>query len=249
MNRQQIAHDLIIRMEQERDRLGLTQAQMAQKLEMSLSGYKKVISGETQKIDIYTLYLLHQLTGKWFIEWVESDAGNSSLARKYFMLSENQQKFIEGIVDFELSIARDKHPAKDFITVFVPTGNMEDGMIYDSSNFIKVDVSAYRQQFGANLHCGIQITSNHLHPVYHIGDILLICRKAIRDGDTGIFIKKDTQAAYIRKFHQTSPCILEPINNLGEPFYVDSYDLDDMNQWIKFGYVLTKMKMVKEITP
>ena len=96
---------------------------------------------------------------------------------------------------------------------------MTDGMIFDSYNVEKLDVSNYRKAFGDALHIGIRITSNHLHPVYNKGDILLISRNPIRDGDTGIFINAQNKRAYIRKLHQKTPCELTPINNYGETFY------------------------------
>ena len=47
-----------------------TQAEMAKKLELSLSGYKKMISGETTKIDTYTAFLMYDLYGKWLFEMI-----------------------------------------------------------------------------------------------------------------------------------------------------------------------------------
>ena len=128
-------------------------------------------------------------------------------------------------------------------SAMLPVGmNMADGMIFDSYNVEKLDVSNYRKAFGDALHIGIRVTSNHMHPVYNKGDILLISRNPIRDGDTGIFINAQTKRAYIRKFHQTNPCELTPLNNYGETFYVDSDNVDDMSKWIKFGYVLCKVR-------
>ena len=185
MNRLEIANNISTNIERERIKLGMSQAQFAKALDMSLSTYKRIANGESSRIDIYTAYL---------------------------------------------------------ISVLIPTGNMTDGMILDSYNVEKLDVSNYRKAFGDALHIGIRITSNHLHPVYNKGDILLISRNPIRDGDTGIFINAQTKRAYIRKLHQTNPCELTPINNYGETFYVDSDNVDDMSKWIKFGHVLCKVR-------
>ncbi|MBR1391699.1 MAG: DNA-binding protein [Lachnospiraceae bacterium] len=242
MTKKQLFENFIVNMERERIRLGLTQVQMAQKLDMSPSAYKKKLSGETQSIDLYTAYLLYHLSGKWCYELIDEPISGSSVLPKYFSLPDAQKQFIEGLVDFELSIAKEQQQGNDMISVFVPTGNMVDGMVYDSAHFIKADVSSYRAQFGENLHCGIKITSNHLYPVYHKGDILLICRKPPRDGDTGIFLNKESGTVYIRKFFQADPCILEPINEYGECFTLDFSDQAILDKWIKFGYVLTKIR-------
>ncbi|MGI6013787.1 MAG: helix-turn-helix domain-containing protein [Oscillospiraceae bacterium] len=242
VTRQDIVRNFTLNIEKERINLGLTQAQMAEKLQLSLSGYKKMISGETSRIDLYTAHLMYKLTGKLIFELLNDWGEELEIMRQFYRLTPSQYHFVKSIIDFETAFLGENENPDDYISVLVLTGNMEDGMIYDSSNIIKVNAAPYRKRFGSDLHCGIKITSNHLHPVYHLGDILLICRKPIRDGDTGIFINKETGRVYVRKFHQTDPCVLEPINGYGEAFTVNSYDEEDMNKWIKFGYVLTKMR-------
>lgn len=134
------------------------------------------------------------------------------------------------------------HESVNLMAPIIRIQPLTDGMILDSYNVEKLDVSNYRKAFGDALHIGIRITSNHLHPVYNKGDILLISRNPIRDGDTGIFINAQNKRAYIRKLHQKNPCELTPINNYGETFYVDSDNVDDMSKWIKFGHVLCKVR-------
>lgn len=68
MTRQELAGNFVNFVEQERIKLNLTQAEMAQKLELSVSGYKKMVAGETTRIDLYTVKLLHDLTGSWIFE-------------------------------------------------------------------------------------------------------------------------------------------------------------------------------------
>lgn len=243
MTKQEILRNFADNVEEERHKLGLTQAQMAKKLEMSTSGYKKMISGETSRIDIYVLYLMYNLTGRLFFEMINMPVAEESLIRELKGLTFKQIEFVQSIVNFErLFLADHADDAKDWINVIVPTGNMEDGMIWDSFNYEKVNVASYRKKFGNSISCGIKVTSNHLHPVYHMGDILLVCQKPIRDGDTGIFINRKEGRVYIRKLSGTHPCILEPINGFGKNIIIDSLDESEMNNWIKFGYVLTKMR-------
>ncbi len=242
MTKQEVIENFILNVEKERLNLKLTQAQMARKLDMSLSGYKKMILGVTSKIDLYTVYLLHNLTGKWIFELIGDFDKDSGLAMKLKELSDYHKEFIEGISDFELAFARSHSDEKDYITVFVPTGNMEDGMIYDSTHFFKVNASSYRKKFGNDLCCGIQVTSDHLNPVYSLGDILLICRKPVREGDTGIFLNKETGIVYIRRLKPAASWTLEPINGYGEPIIINGTNENDVKKWFRFGYVLTKMR-------
>lgn len=242
MTKQELAKNFSLNVEKERVRLGLTQAEMAKKLEMSLSGYKKMISGETTKIDAYAAYLMYGICGKWLFELIGYSIYESDTLTKMKCLTESQLKFISAIINIEYDFLTHQDTPDEYISVITLTGNMQDGMIYDSGNVTKVNAALYRKRFGEDLHFGIKITSSHLHPVYNKGDIILISQNPIRDGDTGVFINKDDGRVYIRKFHQAEPCLLEPINGFGKPFYVNNSNPLEMEKWVKVGYVLCKMK-------
>lgn len=232
-------------LERERFELNMTQADFAKKIDMSLSAYKRFINGETHHMDLYNMFKLYELTGKMPHDYVNplKDSRFLKIVSKMENLSFRQLMYVNAVVEFENYFRiENEGNIEDYITVFIPTGNFEDGMIYDSSNTIKVNVSEYRKRFGDRIHYGVKITSNHLHPVYNMNDILLISKEPIRDGDIGLFLEKSTGKFYIRKFRQTQPCILEPINEYGIPITVDSYDLNDLSKWIKFGKVLSKMR-------
>lgn len=244
MTNRDIAEIFVKNIEKERVQLGMTQTQMAEKLGLSVSGYKKIVAGETAKIDINIALRMYELTGKLLFELCGLQSFDLSFFRKYLKLSHSQKAFVEGITDFELDFQTKFPDAEEYLSVLVPTGNVEDGMTFDSCHIEKVNAAPYFRRFGENLHCGLKITSNHLHPVYHIGDILLICRKPPRDGDTGIFVNKENGCAYIRKFRQGNPCLMEPINGYGVPFRIDIFSEKQMSKWIKYGYVLTKMREI-----
>lgn len=245
MTQLEIANNFIENLERERTAMGLTQSQMAKELEMSISRYKKLIAGETAKIDLYTAYQVHKFTGKWLFELCgcnASDLMQTVSKLKYLMPS--QLRFISGIIDLELAFLGHTSPEgeADYVNLLTPTGNLEDGMIWDSMNVEKLNIAPYRRLFGTSLQCAMKVTSNHLRPVYHAGDILLLSQTAPRDGDTGIFINKKEGHAYIRKFYQTNPCTLEPLNGYGLTFTINNLDSDDKNEWVNFAHVLTKIR-------
>lgn len=242
MTRFEMNREFADNLEKERIALNLTQKQMADKLEMSLSAYKRLITCNTDKIDLYVIYKLYRLTGKLAYEFTSISDSHLELKKKITNLTLSQLAYIDALVDFEKSFSDIDMRADNYLTVYIPTGNMEDGMIYDSAAVEKVYLPDYRARYGDQISCGIRITSNHLHPVYNKGDILLIARKSIRDGDTGIFINHSNGRAYIRKFYQTTPCRLEPINGLGEVLLVDGNSKEDMGKWIKFGRVISKVR-------
>ena len=59
MTREEMMDNLGNNLEKERIALHFSQSQMAEALDMSLSSYKRIISGETNRIDFYTIYLMY----------------------------------------------------------------------------------------------------------------------------------------------------------------------------------------------
>lgn len=244
MTRQEIITNFIESLERERTSLGLTQAQMAKEVDMSISGYKKMVAGETAKVDLFIAHQMQELTGKGISELCGDDSSPVlQIMRKMRRLTATQLRFVSSIVDFETEFLTQVPPdtAEDYISLLTPTGNQEDGMIWDSVNVEKINVSAYRKRFGTDLHCAIRITSNYLNPVYCMGDILLMSKSIPRDGDTGLFINTETSRAYVRKLHQAQSFILEPLNDYGVTFTIEN-NKNDMEKWLKFGRVLAKMR-------
>lgn len=185
MTQQKILLNFIDNIEKERVRLNLTQAQMAQKLDMSVSNYKKLIAGQYRRPNLFLAQRLYELTGKLLFEFFDFDSPKLNAISKFMKLSDTQCSFIEGIIDFELAFSvTEEENTDDYLTVLIPTGNCEDGMIWDSANVRKVNIAPYRKRYGSQINAGIEVTSNHLTPVYHMGDILLISRRPPRDGDT-----------------------------------------------------------------
>lgn len=245
ISKEQMVENFGNSMERERLALGYSQQQMAKALDMSLSSYKRILSGETNKIDLYTAYLLTSLTGKQPAELCGLLDPLQRARSAMGDLSQSQLRFVDGIIHFELQFSKDLKTGEsidDYVTLLIPTGNMQDGMYLDSCSLKKVNVAQYRKRYGDAIDCAIQITSNHLHPAYVKNDILLISRTPIRDGDTGIFIHRPSGLAYIRKMQQSSPCILEPVSMFGRTFTIDSNNKEELSQWIKFGRVITKMR-------
>lgn len=245
MTRTELAHRFGKNMEQERIRLGLSQIEMAEALDMSLSAYKRIITGETLKIDLYTIRLMYKLTHKFAHELCNESDEFSDAIHHLRELPPSRLKTINAIIDFEMNFHRNNtgNPEEeDFLTTIVPTGNMEDGMIYDSCSLEKVNIAPCRKRYGDIFDCGLHITSHHLHPVYQKDDILLLKRQSPRDGDTGIFIHTPTGRIYVRTFRQTNPCQLLPLNDFGSIIELNLQDADEMSQWVFFGIVITKLR-------
>ena len=245
MTREQLIENFAESMEKERIALGYSQAQMAQALDMSLSTYKRIINVEINKLDFYTFYQLYQLTGKFAFELCKYEDPLSNTVASMRRLSYTQLRTINAFIDFEdhfASTLNSGQNVEDYTTLIIPSGCMHDGMIYDSCLLSKINIAPYRRRFHDKIDCAILITSSHLNPTYNVNDILLIDRSPIQDGDTGIFLHKETGLAYIRRFRRGHPCRLEPIGSYGRTLYVDGSDASETSKWIKFGRVLSKIR-------
>lgn len=247
MDEMNFYENLALAMEKERVAMGLTQEEMAEAIDLSFGAYKKIARRETYKIPAYSLYKLHNLTGKFGRELTGYGSENTEIIAKLRPLSKSQVDFVDSILDFELNFVRTLPKdtnVDDYISVLVLTGDMEDGMIYDSSNIKKVYAKDYIEKLKPHvINSGIEVSSNHLHPVYHMGEIILICKEPIRNGDTGVFINKNTSRAYLRKYVEHEDYVmLTPVCDYGEPFKVSKKNNAEINQWIKYGKVLSKMR-------
>ena len=235
--------DFTNNVEAARTSLKLSQKEFADQIGMSLSSYKRFLAHEHSKLDIYTLYKIIAVTGLTFTELCDDSTSKAAVLKKYKNLSDTQQAFIDTLISFENDFKPEPgSTAEDYIPMILPTGDATDGMIWDSATFEKINVADYRSRFGKDIHCAIRIDSQHLNPAYVKGDTLLICRRPPRDGDIGVFINKDDGRAYLRKYRQTDPEQLLPINGLGDTFKIDLSSPVDLEKWIFFGYVLTKMR-------
>lgn len=247
LTREQLSRNLGTNLERERFKLGYSQQDMAKALDMSLSSYKRLANGDTGKVDVYTVYKLSQLTGKMFYELCGESSDLFQTYDRMRNLSPTQLHFIESLVQFEFDFARNLETVpsvsrEDYTTMIIPSGNMHDGMVYDSCSLEKsiFPDTANAMETRLIVHFLSQVII--CLPVYHANDILLIARNPIRDGDTGIFINKVTGLLYIRRLRQTDPWRLEPLTYYGQTFYIDSNNASEMSHWIIFGHVISKTR-------
>lgn len=142
LTREQLSRNLGTNLERERFKLGYSQQDMAKALDMSLSSYKRLANGDTGKVDVYTVYKLSQLTGKMFYELCGESSDLFQTYDRMRNLSPTQLHFIESLVQFEFDFARNLETVpsvsrEDYTTMIIPSGNMHDGMVYDSCSLEK----------------------------------------------------------------------------------------------------------------
>lgn len=161
----------------------------------------------------------------------------SDLAYKLHSLSARSLEFVEAITDLELALMhREKEMGQCLLPIVIPTGMMEDGMIYDSLCTEYLDATPYLSQFGTHLMCAIKITDNSFYPTYLEGDLLLLARDRLpRYGTTCVILHH--RQLYIRKFISGSPPKLASLNHPD-----DCILIGDPSDFTLLGCVLTVVR-------
>lgn len=122
----------------------------------------------------------------------------------------------------------------DYIQIFCPTGNMKDGMLYDSTRFDLLDITDYPTFLKHNVDLGIKILSRNYEPVYYPNDIILLSHmQAPQYNDIVLYIDNDG-LLFIRQFTEQQ---LIPINGFGK-----AIPTKDIFQYTALGVVLKVVK-------
>ena len=228
--------------ESTRNELGHSQSKMGKLLGLSQSTYFRLINGEVDNTILYAIYKFCKLNNMTLGEVVGDPSPNTDLNRMFKSLPEFRQRTIRTIIALDSQLNIHEAYDEDYVDCYVLTNDNRDGMLYDAASYEPVNVAGYRNICPYSIDCAIRITSNHLHPTIHADDILLIHQGPPRNGDTGVFINKNSKKIFFRRFIQGDICRLEPIAPYGETILVDSHNHKDMNQWIKFGFVMTRLR-------
>ena len=169
---------------------------------------------------------------------------NVEAYRNYMRCTERTQKMLRSIMDADLKMQESfsEFDVDDLITVLYFSEEIHDGMIVSRFLHRHENISQYKRfKWYKDAHCILEINSNAYHPLYHIGDRLVICNRAPLDGEIGIFLR-DSEF-YLRKV-KNSPehTYMIPVSyheNLPvQDMIIDRRNPEDMNQYSKFGTVI-----------
>lgn len=122
LTRLDLTNYFVTNLERERYRLQLTQEQMARKLEMGTSTYKKLILGGTQKVDLYTAYLLYRMNESTVLKMIGYPDELGEIVAELRTLSKTQLRTIRRTIAVEKDFLQ-KHPAinpEDFVPLLMP---------------------------------------------------------------------------------------------------------------------------------
>ncbi|MBQ0065735.1 MAG: helix-turn-helix transcriptional regulator [Firmicutes bacterium] len=244
MNKLELIEQFAYNLERLRNKLGYSQDQMSKCLDVSSSTYRRIINHETTKVDLYFITKLYELTHQFAFQFCNPNYKEDRRLRIVSTITELDDtalKDIENYVNFRKAITFNKKGETKIVPFYHPVGELSDNMIFNSFSYTQLDISSCPDSIKWQVDCALEILNNHFHPTYHLNDILLIAQRPPRDGDIGLFIEKETRKMFIRVFKMESPRKLIPVSDSGRIIEVDEKDIEDMNKWIKFGVVVSKM--------
>lgn len=239
MHKENMKDKFIENLEKGRVKQGLTQQQMADKLEMSLPGYRKMVSGNTEIVDLCKAYKASNILNIPLSILCGSENIRDRITNELYHSSDGMCSRI----DYYLEYSKKVHNAVSntttegrVIDVLTMQGYMTDGMQMNSRNIEKKIIP---NKYGNRAVKGVIITEHSFLPVYTKGDVVLLEETTSRHGDICMVIHLPSQRLYLRKLIFGECFELHPITNRGDVIYIPHSERSD---WFDYGHVIGYVK-------
>ena len=219
---------------------GWTIKQLSEKSELPNESVKKLVGGRINNPTIYTLIKISTALDCSLDSLINWESLFNFHSR---MFPKRTLTLLREIADLEMYLAmQDKTYHTRQIPIMIPTGVLQDGMIFDSANYEPIDISKYMEDLQENIMCGFKISGTRLHPTYLNNDILLISQDRYpQSGENGIFLigKRVYLRTYIHDPSQNpSKHKLLPVNGYGSPI-----EIENIHDIHFFGRVVTVLRI------
>ncbi len=242
MQRADMKKTFIESLERERVLRGWSQQEMANKLEMSVAGYRKMVAGMTETVSLYTAFRASEVFEIPIRCLCGMNRVEDRIQQKIMRSPEAVRNKVEYLLDYEERARKyqKEHREEYVINLYELTGYMEDGMYVDSSNVRKLRI---KDNYGGRVTKGLLVTENSFMPVYARGEVILIEEKVGRNGDTIVTKNLKTNNIYIRKVIVNNGFELHPIHGRGEVF---RFGQDQRSEWFDYGRVVAHIPLIEE---
>ena len=151
-------------------------------------------------------------------------------------LSEHSLRTVQVLIDLEEKTSlHNSTTGRETICVFLPTGNMKDGIFYDNSRFETLDITDYPKELKNEIAFGLKILSSHFEPVYFMNDILLLSHHNAPEVNDIVLCVNNEGRMFLRKL---TPFGLEPVNRFGSKI--------PANEIHNYTYIGVLLKVAKE---
>jgi len=216
----------------------MTLNSLASLSDLSEDTLRSVIYGKSQDIKLSTVVKiadvldcpLDDLIGRQYYSELERE-----IHKRMHQFSQCSIQTMEQYLSFEEElILKKSNEGRVLLPVFVPTGNMKDGMYCGMHSMETIDISEYPLSLQNDLDFGIKILTNAFEPVYFLNEVLLCtCKRSPQYNDIVLFYDENGRL-FLRKYLETH---LEPLNGFGERIPSSSF-----SDYIAKGIVLRTVK-------
>lgn len=223
----------------------LTQNDMAVILGISKNTLGRIEAGETEKVDFNVALKASALFHLPIREMCGFLTEDLNLYYNLMHSTKRTQRLVASILETDIQLAKNMKnylpDEKYLIDCIKLADDIRDGIPCNRFYHDTINISKYRTySWFSDADALLEINSNAYHPLYHIGDKLVISCQPPRDGDVGIFMKD--ACFYLRKYVINGDNVtLNYLSFEGESneyFKVNRYRIEDMRKWVKFGTVI-----------
>ncbi len=241
MHKLELKNAFIDMLERERTIRGWTQWEMADKLEMSVPGYRKMVSGLTDSISLYTAYRASVILNIPIPVLLGSHEFKDQLYDKLYHMPISTCRRVDYYLQHDEKLRMMQKVSENegrIIDIITLSGYMKDGMDFDSAEIEQICIPKH---FSSKITRGLRITENSLLPVYAKGDILLLDEDMARSGDTAVVQNMKTRKLYVRKIIvRDANCYeLHPVHGRGK---VISITQEERTEWFDYGRIITVLR-------
>ena len=241
MHKLELKNVFIDILERERTIRGWTQWEMADKLEMSVPGYRKMVSGLTDSISLYTAYRASVVLNIPIPVLLGSHEFKDQLYDKLYHMPISTCRRVDYYLEHDEKLRMMQNVSQNegrMIDVVTLSGYMKDGMDFDSARIEQVCIP---EHFSSKITRGFRITENSLLPVYAKGDILLLDEDMARSGDSTVVQHMKTRKLYIRKIIvKDANCYeLHPVHGRGKIITISQAE---RTEWFDYGRIITVLR-------
>lgn len=238
MHKLELKDAFIDTLERERTLRGWTQWEMADKLEMSVPGYRKMVSGMTDSISLYTAYRASVILNVPIPVLFGSQDFKDQLYDKLYHMPISTCRRVDYYLEHDEKLRLSQNISGNdgrTIDVVSLSGYMKDGMDFASGVIEQIRIPG---SFSKKIVRGFRVTENSLLPVYARGDILLLDEDMARSGDTAVVLHMNTRKLYVRKIivKERNCYELHPINGRGNIITIHQ---SERKEWFDYGRIIT----------
>lgn len=240
MNKLEMKQAFIESVERERTARGYTQQEMAEKLDMSLPGYRKMVAGLTESISLWTAHLASKEFGILIPTLYGSTDYKNQVANELCQAPENEVQRVQGYLEYYRKIRsvieKNNHCGK-LIEVYTFSGYMKDGMDLDSRI---IETKGIPEIYSNKVIRAVKITDNTLAPLYVKGDVILLGEDMPRSGEAGVFLNMRTLKLYFRKLIVANERYeLHSLNGRSAPIY---FEHSERREWYDYGPIIRHIR-------